>query len=141
MEPLAKAATLLPPAAFRADPLVALTAFGRYIPQLLQVCKGSPSYVRSSWSGLHCPCHTLCLAASLVSISLSATLGSHIFRHACQDMWTLFVDICYDFSGVASHIWFERAKSCGNFCRLLSNTSTTLAALCVCRAEEASPSS
>ena len=38
MKPLAKAATLLPPAAFRADPLVALTAFGRYIPYLLQVC-------------------------------------------------------------------------------------------------------
>ena len=37
MKPLAKAATLLPPAAFRADPLVALTAFARYIPQLLQV--------------------------------------------------------------------------------------------------------
>jgi len=37
MRPLAKAATLLPPAAFRADPLVALTAFARYIPYLVQV--------------------------------------------------------------------------------------------------------
>lgn len=37
MRPLAKAATLLPPTAFRADPLVAFTAFGRYIPYLLQV--------------------------------------------------------------------------------------------------------
>ena len=37
MEPLAKAATALPPTAFRADPLVAITAFGRYLPQLLQV--------------------------------------------------------------------------------------------------------
>ena len=37
MKPLAKAATLLPPAAFRGDPLVALTAFARYIPHLLQV--------------------------------------------------------------------------------------------------------
>lgn len=37
MKPLGKAATLLPPAAFRADPLVALTAFARYIPHLLQV--------------------------------------------------------------------------------------------------------
>jgi hypothetical protein len=37
MRPLAKAATLLPPTAFRADLLVALTAFGRYIPYLLQV--------------------------------------------------------------------------------------------------------
>ena len=37
MEPLARAATALPPTAFRADPLVAVTAFGRYFPQLLQV--------------------------------------------------------------------------------------------------------
>ncbi len=37
MEPLARAATALPPTAFRADPLVAITAFGRYLPQLLQV--------------------------------------------------------------------------------------------------------
>ena len=37
MKPLGKAATLLPPAAFRADPLVAFTAFARYIPYLLQV--------------------------------------------------------------------------------------------------------
>ncbi|CAL5229088.1 g12346 [Coccomyxa viridis] len=36
MKPLGKAATLLPPAAFRADPLVAFTAFARYIPYLLQ---------------------------------------------------------------------------------------------------------
>jgi hypothetical protein len=37
MKPLAKAATLLPPTAFRADPAVALTAFARYLPHLVQV--------------------------------------------------------------------------------------------------------
>ena len=37
MKPLARAATLLPPAALRADPGVALTAFARYAPALLTV--------------------------------------------------------------------------------------------------------
>jgi hypothetical protein len=37
MQPLAAAATALPPAALRADPAVAVTAFARYLPQLLQV--------------------------------------------------------------------------------------------------------
>lgn len=37
MQPLAAAATALPPAALRADPFVAVTAFARYLPQLLQV--------------------------------------------------------------------------------------------------------
>ena len=37
MRPLARAATLLPPAALRADAGVALTAFARYAPALLTV--------------------------------------------------------------------------------------------------------
>lgn len=37
MKPLARAATLLPPAALRADPGVAITAFARYAPALLTV--------------------------------------------------------------------------------------------------------
>jgi len=37
MKPLARAATLLPPAALRADAGVALTAFARYAPSLLTV--------------------------------------------------------------------------------------------------------
>ena len=45
MRPLARAATLLPPAALRADAGVALTAFARYAPALLTVtpvmlCRG-----------------------------------------------------------------------------------------------------
>ncbi|BDA51137.1 Prolycopene isomerase, chloroplastic [Coccomyxa sp. Obi] len=36
MQPLAAAATAVPPAALRADPAVAFTAFARYLPQLLQ---------------------------------------------------------------------------------------------------------
>lgn len=35
MKPLARAATLLPPVAFRFDPGVAVSAVGRYLPQLL----------------------------------------------------------------------------------------------------------
>ena len=37
MEPLSRAATMLPPAAIRADPSVALTALGRFLPSLAQV--------------------------------------------------------------------------------------------------------
>ena len=37
MRPLAQAATALPPVAMRADPFVAVTALGRYLPQMLQV--------------------------------------------------------------------------------------------------------
>jgi hypothetical protein len=35
MRPLAKAATLMPPVAFRYDPGVLISAFGRYLPSLL----------------------------------------------------------------------------------------------------------
>lgn len=73
MEPLARAATALPPAAFRADPFVALTAFGRYLPQLLQARSSVVACVipvlRSvGWQGtrqqhaaLHAACTTPCL--------------------------------------------------------------------------------
>ena len=37
MQPLSKAATMLPPAAIRADPGVALTAIARFLPSLAQV--------------------------------------------------------------------------------------------------------
>ena len=37
MRPLSRAATMLPPAAVRADPAVALTALARFLPSLLQV--------------------------------------------------------------------------------------------------------
>ncbi len=35
MRPLAKAATMLPPTAFRFDPGAAITVFARYLPQIL----------------------------------------------------------------------------------------------------------
>lgn len=35
MRPLAKAATMLPPTAFRFDPGAAVTVFARYLPQIL----------------------------------------------------------------------------------------------------------
>ena len=37
MQPLAAAATALPSLALRADPAAAVTAFARYLPQLLKV--------------------------------------------------------------------------------------------------------
>jgi hypothetical protein len=37
MKPLAEAASLMPPMAFRADPFVLATTLGRYFPYLLQV--------------------------------------------------------------------------------------------------------
>lgn len=43
MEPLAKAATAVPPIAIRADPGVALTAVARYLPRLLS---GGPSALK-----------------------------------------------------------------------------------------------
>ena len=38
MQPLSKAATMLPPAAIRTDPAVILTAFARYLPSIIKVC-------------------------------------------------------------------------------------------------------
>lgn len=37
MKPLAQAASVMPPMAFRADPFVLATTLGRYFPYLLQV--------------------------------------------------------------------------------------------------------
>ena len=59
MKPLARAATLLPPAALRADAGVALTAFARYAPALLTVAPTSRAFfdfntLLSSCHLLHC---------------------------------------------------------------------------------------
>ena len=63
MKPLGKAATLLPPAAFRADPLVAFTAFARYIPYLLQV-HVPQQFIFISFTWWHAVCKRLwCLLA------------------------------------------------------------------------------
>lgn len=55
MRPLAKASTMMPPAAFRADPGVLITAFARYLPSILETgptaakLTGPFSKVRWSW--------------------------------------------------------------------------------------------
>lgn len=80
MQPLAAAATALPPAALRADLAVAVTAFARYLPQLLQVLNYAQAWSSTRTSIL------LRHSDAFISVCLfDAQTGCPIlFEHCCH---------------------------------------------------------